>query len=349
MTSSTRMTSSTPVSVVVPVYNGSPHLRECLLALEPGPASELIVVDDASTDDSAAVALAVGARVVRFNRRRGPAAARNAGAGEAQGEILFFVDADVVVAPEAIGRLLRTFAARPDVSAVFGSYDAAPRAPGVVSRFRNLLHHFVHQHANPDAFTFWAGCGAVRRSAFWAVGGFDEARYARPSIEDIELGHRLRHAGHRILLDKGLQGTHLKRWTLCSLVRTDVLYRGLPWSRLLIQTGIVPDDLNLRWDQRASVVLISIAALALPLSLLQPGWLVLAIGAFLGVIVLNRALYAFFRERHGFLFAVAGIGLHALHYLCGAAAGAFAVAESQIRPLVARVARSLRRPGAVRP
>ena len=58
----------------------------------------------------------------------------------------------------------------------------------MVSQYRNLLHHFVHQHGHAEASTFWAGCGAIRRAAFDAVGGFDAARFPRPSIEDIELG-----------------------------------------------------------------------------------------------------------------------------------------------------------------
>ena len=84
----------------------------------------------------------------------------------------------------------------------------------MVSQYRNLLHHFVHQEGNPEASTFWAGCGAVRRAAFDAVAGYDEARFRRPSIEDIELGYRLRRAGYRIRLDRDLQCTHLKRWRL---------------------------------------------------------------------------------------------------------------------------------------
>ena len=82
----------------------------------------------------------------------------------------------------------------------------APRLQGVVSQYRNLLHHFVHQHGNSEASTFWAGCGAIRRSVFEEMGGFDEQRFPTPSIEDIELGYRLRQAGHRILLDKACRG-----------------------------------------------------------------------------------------------------------------------------------------------
>jgi GT2 family glycosyltransferase len=129
---------------------------------------------------------------------------------------------------------------------VFGSYDDQPRDKGLVSQYRNLLHHYVHQTANCDASTFWAGCGAVRRSVFTEVGGFHENFRPICSIDDIELGYRLRRAGHRILLDKDLQGTHLKRWTLWSVISTDITHRAIPWARLVIESKNAPNDLNLK-------------------------------------------------------------------------------------------------------
>ena len=212
------------------------------------------------------------------------------------------------------------FEARPDVAAVFGSYDASPAAAGVVSRYKNLLHHFVHQHGDARASTFWAGCGAIRRRVFAEVGGFDEKRFRRPSIEDIELGYRLRRAGHRILLDKALLGTHLKRWTLGSLLRTDVKARAIPWAHLILTTRQPVDDLNLRQDQRWSAVLTVLAAVCL---LLAPFWTWLAptAGALLvTVIVLNRRLYGFFVRQGGLVFAGACLLLHWLYYLYSVAA-----------------------------
>jgi len=120
------------VSVVVPAYNSSSDLRQCLPALVRSlpRALEIIVVDDASTDETSSVASQHGATVIRLARNSGPAAARNAGGRAACGDIVFFVDADVVVAPDAIGRVLRAFETDADLAAVFGSYDRRPRAPG---------------------------------------------------------------------------------------------------------------------------------------------------------------------------------------------------------------------------
>jgi len=305
------------ISIIVPVHNNPRDLRLCLGALRTAitPDSEILVVDDGSTDDTASVAAGMGLRVVTLTRNSGPAAARNHGAGRARGAILFFVDADVVIAPGAIERVRRFFADHPEHAAVFGSYDARPGCGSMVSRYRNLLHHFVHQRGNADASTFWAGCGAIRRSVFHEVGGFDAGRFSRPSIEDIELGYRLRAAGYRIRLDPGLQGTHLKRWTLASIVRTDIARRALPWSRLILESGHAPDDLNLTTGQRVSAGLVGLAAASVPLGLLRLELLGLTPAALLAVAVLNRSLYAFFRRQGGNRFAVLSIALHFLYYL----------------------------------
>src|SRR5882724_6652095 len=305
------------LSVIVPVHNNPGDLRLCLGALRAAITreSEVIVVDDGSTDETASVAARMSVPVVALAENSGPAAARNEGARRAGGAILFFVDADVVIAPRGIERVQRFFADHPTYAAVFGSYDTRPRAGGMVSRYRNLLHHFVHQRGNRDASTFWAGCGAIRRSAFEAVGGFDAGRFPRPSIEDIELGYRLRAAGHRIRLDPGLQGTHLKRWTLGSIVRTDITRRALPWSRLILESGHAPNDLNLTSEQRVSAALVGLAAASAPLGLWRLEFLGLPAGALLAAAVVNRSLYAFFRRHGGNRFAALCIALHFLYYL----------------------------------
>jgi GT2 family glycosyltransferase len=305
------------ISVIVPVFNGGPQLSKCLEALVASRTRdvEIIVVDDASTDDSTAMATAMGLSVVHLARNSGPAAARNAGALVAQGDILFFVDADVVVAPDAIDRVAPIFADRPDVAAVFGSYDDHPAGAGLVSQYRNLLHHFVHQHANVEASTFWAGCGAIRRSIFMSLNGFDAERFRYPSIEDIELGVRMRRAGFRILVDKGLQGTHLKRWTLRSVVKTDIIRRAIPWTRLILEMGSTPDDLNLKRSQRASAALVSFACVSMPLSFVQLEWAAAPGIALVGVVALNHELYRFFARQRGPGFAIACMPLHFLYYL----------------------------------
>jgi glycosyltransferase involved in cell wall biosynthesis len=216
---------------------------------------EVIVVDDASTDETSEVARHMGAKVLTQKQRTGPAAARNLGAWEASAPILFFIDADVGVRPDTLSLVVAASDQDQKLDALFGSYDSDPPDPNVVSQYRNLFHHFVHQHGQENACTFWSGCGAIRREVFLAHGGFDDKKYARPCIEDIELGARLRSCGHRIALKKAIQVAHRKRWTFWNLLKTDVVDRGIPWTLLLLREKQIPNDLNLKTSQRISGVL----------------------------------------------------------------------------------------------
>src|SRR3990170_5504051 len=226
------------VSVIVPVRNSPAYLARCLEAVLASAyvGYECIVVDDGSTDDTRAVARRFPVRLIELpGGPYGPGYARNRGAEAARGDILLFVDADVIITADTIREVVETMAARPQPAAVFGSYDDSPGSQEFLSQYKNLFHHFVHQQANEEAATFWAGCGAVRREVFLALGGFDVQRYPRPCIEDIELGYRLRAAGHEIALNKQIQVKHLKRWTLRGIARSDIIDRGIPWTLLILQ------------------------------------------------------------------------------------------------------------------
>jgi len=253
------------VSVVIPVFNGGTDLEKCLAAISASSysVSECIVVDDASTDDMVIPAAERhGARVIRLDQQCGPAMARNKGAEQASGEILFFTDADVLLHPDALGLAVHEFQAIPEISAVFGSYDDQPTEASFISQYRNLLHHWVHQTSAEEASTFWTGCGAIRRNVFMEMQGFSQD-YARPSIEDIELGTRLRKSGHRIRLLKNMHGTHMKRWTFWNMVKTDIFHRGIPWMQLVLRNRQMTNDLNLDYKSRLATVLAGLLGLSL--------------------------------------------------------------------------------------
>ena len=233
------------ISVIVPARNCPDQLRRSLVSLKNSDfgSYELIVVDDASQDSTPQVAYELGARVVRLSQQSGPAQARNRGAEIAQGRILLFIDADVCVQRTTLSEFARVFREDATVAAAFGSYDDRPKAGNLVSQYRNLLHHYVHQQGCKEASTFWAGCGAVRRDVFRDIGGFD-ARYARPCIEDIELGIRLRKAGHRILLSPDIQVTHLKHWSFVGMLKADIFDRAITWTTLILSERDCTNDLN---------------------------------------------------------------------------------------------------------
>ena len=273
-----------------------------------------------------------GGQTLRMPQAAGPAAARNRGAAAALGEVVLFIDSDICVRPDTVLQVQRFMAAHPDTAAVFGSYDDAPTHPGFPSQFKNLSHHFVHQRGRHDASTFWAGCGAVRRDTFLALGGFDE-RYERPSIEDIEFGYRLREAGHRIALCRELQVRHLKHWTLAGLLRSDLFDRGVPWVRLALRTpaGFV-GDLNLAWRQRLCVVLAWVAVLCFALAPWRPVLALAGVAACTGVIIMNVAFFAWLTRARGPAFALGAMPLHLLYHASNGLAVLLGFAAHVLRP-----------------
>ena len=310
------------LSIVIAVFNGADSLKKCLSAIV-GAAdaeTEIILVNDGSSDDSAAIGKRFGAKVVDLKARTGAANARNIGVEKAPGEIILFVDADVVIKPDTIRDLRRVFAENPNVSAIFGSYDDAPGAPDFFSQYRNLTHHFFHQTGSREAETFWSGFGAIRREVFLGAGGFDAEKFEIPSIEDIELGYRLREKGHRILLVPELQATHLKRWTFYSILRTDFWQRGVPWAEIMLLSPHVKHDLNAKTSQKASAVLAGIFLLSLML-IFWRWWLVLiASGSLITLIFINRDFYIFFLRRKGFIFTLGVFPMHLLYFFYSSAA-----------------------------
>ncbi len=307
------------VSIIVPVYNGGEKFKKCLLSLEkacPKP-KEVIVVADGCSDDSGSMAENMGVEVISMGPQpQGPARARNAGAKAATGNILFFVDADVEIHADCTGIVQEYFQENPNIAAVIGSYDDAPFETNFLSQYKNLFHRYTHQKARFEASTFWGACGAIRREIFLAVGGFDK-RFTFPSIEDIELGYRLKKSGHVIRLLKNLQVKHLKRWDLTGLLKTDIFHRALPWTRLILQQGKIPSDLNLKIGDRISCA----AVFGLIFTFLSgffnaSGWVVS--GFFLALILmLNSHLYLYFLRLRGGFFAFRSMIFHCFYLFYG--------------------------------
>ena len=209
-------------------------------------------------------------------------------------------------------------------AAVFGSYDDAPAAPGIVSQYRNLLHHHVHQRNAGDVESFWAGCGAVERAAFDAVGRFDSTRFRRPEMEDVDLGYRLRDAGYRIVLNPAVLCTHLKRWTLAGMIASDFSRRGLPWARLLAERKMLlnPQGLSLGANERASAAFSILAALGAIAGLVfqSRGAAIFAAAMLLVFVVSNGAFFGWLRAKRGLLFATSAGAVHFIYSVNAVAA-----------------------------
>ena len=330
------------VSVIVPAYNAEATITECLDALRDAMRAddELIVFDDGSTDSTPAIALAAGALIVTNpGRPKGPGHGRNMAAASASKPYLMFVDADVIIAPGTIDRLVDEVGKTGAVAA-FGSYDDHPRSRRLPALYANLRHHFVHQSGSRDATTFWSGIGLMNAAVFRDLGGYDDILFTHPSIEDVELGMRLINAGHRIRLVPDAQGTHWKDWTLWRVWHTDVVRRALPWSRLIADGQVAEADLNLAKKER----ILALLALSTPLALVggfffAPLWLAAVAALALYVI----GIFPFVRvlaRRMNPLQLFAAIGLHLCYHVYASVTYALVMLATRL---------GLRRRGSFRP
>ena len=328
-------------SVVVAVNQAGGGLCRTLEALERSDLSrelwELIVVDDASTDDTAIAGARFADVLVQLpgGLPFGPAYARNRGAELARGDIVVFMDPDVRVRPDTLRSFRAAFSEVPHASAVIGCYDGMAGAPDVVSQYRNLLHHYTHQQNAGVTDAFWGGCGAVRRLAFLEAGGYDEWSFARPQVEDVEFGYRLKSAGRTIVLRPEIQATHMKRWTLSDLIATDIWDRGVPWVRVVSERAAESANvvIGTRTMERVNTILAWIGAVAaiVGVATRDTGWVWLFGTCLTGIVINNRRKLAFFRRARGVRFTAASI---ALDWLCYLVSGVAALAGWLLRETV---------------
>jgi hypothetical protein len=311
------------LSVVVPVCSRADLLRHALESLAgsdlPRTEWELIVVDDASTDASAQIAAQYADIVIRLaGRPRGPAYARNRGFEFARSEYIAFIDSDVCVHRDTLAQFVLVLSREPDISAVFGSFDAHPPAHGLVSQYRSLLAHYYHQEHPGPAETFWASCGAIRRRAFVDAGMFDEWRFSRRQVEDFELGYQLRERGHGIVLRPEIQATDLQRWTIRRMIAAELYDRSVPWMRIFDRRATTARrrTTRLRTIKGVNTAMTWLALVStLGALVASRWWLPLAAACLLTVLFNDRAQHRFFAQQRGWLFALAVIPLRLLSYL----------------------------------
>ncbi len=242
-------------TIVITTYNRRRQLAACLDALlaQAGDAPcEVIVVDDGSTDDTAAY-LAEQARAGRLRHLRQPnagwPAARNRGWRAARGDVIAFLDDDCVPAPGYLAALAAAWARWPDAAGIGGRVTAQPganyagrlRAAGHVAVFAalNAPHGTGVDTPGPVDFCY-GGNRSLRRDVLEESGGLDESlRY----FDDWDLDWRLHQAGHRLWYDPAIAVAHDYRLTAWGRLRADYLYgrsaprfarkhRDFPYDRL---------------------------------------------------------------------------------------------------------------------
>ncbi|NUS55954.1 MAG: glycosyltransferase family 2 protein [Streptomycetaceae bacterium] len=338
------MTAYAPlVSVIVPNYNYARALDLCLRALQEQtyPHVEIIMVDDRSTDDSVAVAESLGVRVVQPAVNGGVSKARNFGAAHARGEILFFVDSDVAMDPDAVEQVVASFAGRPEIGAVCGTYRPEPLIrDSLVEEYRNFHQHYwisgfagrIHDFVHPAMV-------AVRSHVFAEIGGWN-SRLRR--TEGSDFGRRVGEH-YETWLNPAIRGRHDNDDTLRVVLRK-VFIRTRMQISFFRRGRRVADVASSNSARAALLAALTLPAVAVPV-LLGPWWTLLPLALLAGSVALDASMYRAAARYKGFFF---GVYFASVHYLVNVTIMA-AVGVGLIQWLTSERYRRLYDPAAVEP
>lgn len=302
------MSSPASISVIVPAFNAAATLPQTLHALTTAspPPQEIIVVDDGSQDETARIAESFGVRVIAQKKNIGAAAAKNCGAQNAVGDILFFTDADIVPPPNAIEILQQTFDAR-GCDGVVGLLDENIPSKNWASQFKNLWMNFTYARfaAAPRIGLFYTSVAALKRECFEQLDGFDENYRGASIAEDTEFGQRAWGAGINIVLEPTLRVVHLKKYSWQSVLRED-FKRARALTLMRLRKRGAPFFTSVPIFYQLAVPTIYLTITALLISILWQN-LFLAIAALIGLVLfylLNLSLLHFLAQKRGVGFAL---------------------------------------------
>ena len=308
------------ISIIIPTHQYSKKLQQCLKSVacvvQQVPCEVIVVLDGIEVNQIFFEQFQItNLNIVPLTKNQGPAMARNCGVKVATGRIMFFIDADVTISSEAIQRIKTHFSTN-TTKVLIGSYDDDPIEQAIISKYRNLLHHYTHQEASEKATTFWGACGAIDKNLFDEIGGFDIS-FTQPCIEDIKLGYSLVQKNYAIKLDKHLQVKHLKKWTLFNMIYTDIFLRAKPWTKIIYQyKNWNVKDLNIRQDEKLAVTSLYLGIFCIITSFLYPYLLLTSIFFWGFLFHLKRNTYTFFTKHFKFYQMPIVILLHWLYLLC---------------------------------
>ncbi len=314
------------VSVIIPNYNGGTTIGKCLEAALASRHDnfEVIVVDDASQDNSIHVIAQYPCKLVRLEKHGGAAVARNMGARHARGGIFFFTDADCLLRDDTLALAAGTLASAGPRAMVGGTYTLAPYDRRFCSRFQSVfIHYFETRHA-PAADYLATHALAMNADIFRRHHGFAEG--SLPILEDVEFSHRLRRAGIRLVMNPAIQVRHIFDYSLLRSLR-NAFVKSTYWTcyaignrDLLADSGTASVELKLNVAAYVFNGLLLLGyfpsgktGLLLPMSLL------------LGFnLYVNRGLLLAFQRAEGLGFALMATLYYLLLYPVAVIAGALA-------------------------
>jgi GT2 family glycosyltransferase len=312
------------ISVIIPNYNGSATIGTCLGAACSSDYTrfEVIVVDDCSTDGSADIIRQFPCKLVRLDKHSGASGARNKGAHHSSGDILFFTDADCVLATDTLSRAARSIREREN-SAIGGTYTPLPYDGTFFSTFQSIfVHYYETKRAVPDYIATHAM--VITRELFQKTGGFAEDFL--PILEDVEFSHRLRGSDYGLMMDPGILVRHIFHFTLARSLR-NAFRKSMFWTEYSLgNKDVWADSGTASQELKLNVTSLFLSVLLLLLAYFSGRMFFLFMVPFLvaGNLFSSRGLVTAFFRAKGFIFAVEAAAYYLTLYPVAVGAGAVA-------------------------
>ncbi len=309
------------ISLIIPTKDRQSTLKNCLDSLQVSqlPRFEVIVVDDCSQQNVSDLVKAYGHKIVRLDKPSGAWHARNRGAQEATGDILVFIDSDMIIPPDGLPKIHRFFSQN-NYAALSGINSCPQDSENFATRYKSLWMHYSYLCSPQNFDWFVSGIGAVKKDVFFRLKGFDTSFITQIGGGDLEFGRRLKDAGLNVFLDKELQGNHLKQFTVLSLIKND-FNRSKGWFQLILKKKMVPDVLkklriaNVYPQFIVSVWAVFLFFLCILLLFFSERFLFMTAASLAIYMVVNFGLFRFFYRKGGLEFLLKAIPFSSLDHL----------------------------------
>ena len=311
------------ISVVVPNFNGAKTIEKCVAAVLASKydSFELIVVDDASSDNSVELISRFPCRLIQLKKHAGASRARNIGAKESAGDIIFFIDADCIISEDTLSLVHKAITGNKD-TVIGGSYTPLPYDNNFFSAFQSIFINYSElKQKGPDYIA--SHSMTIEKRIFEKSGGFPEQFL--PIIEDVEFSHRLRSAGYQLQMDPDILVRHIFNFTFRKSLR-NAFRKSHYW--IIYSLGnrdLFKDSGTASRELKVNVVSYFFITLFILLYFSSTNRIFLILPMIIaGInIYINRNLLGAFYRAKGLLFAVPASLYYTLIYPVAVGAGSF--------------------------
>jgi len=313
------------ISVIIPNYNGSSTLGRCLEAAFSSEYDnlEVIVTDDCSTDNSVEIIKKFPCKLILLDKHSGASRARNAGAENSTGTILFFIDADCLIQKDTLIKVNMAFSGAEN-AIIGGAYTKIPCDDGFFSTFQSIFINYSEtKKKEPDYIATHAM--ALDSGTFRKTGGFAEGFL--PILEDVEFSHRLRKMGYKLVMEPEIVVQHIFNFNFMKSLK-NAFKKSFYWTIYSLKNkDILKDSGTASLELKFNVMSFFISLLLICLFLLMKNYFALAFSVIIQVVnirIINKTLIKEFFEVKGLSFTFLSCIYYFAIYPIAVGAGSFA-------------------------